>query len=160
MGGDSERCYTTNYIKPVAGNFEGGGCSSVRRAVGCRTDVLDRLCPYCVDSTTADGSTFINGGMRVPRIPLKYAIAIEILSLAALVLLTSAAIAETVKVEGGLVKGKVEDGLSVYRGIPYAAPPIGDLRWRHPQPALKWESVRAADQFGRACVQTNDAIAD
>jgi hypothetical protein len=68
----------------------------------CMKFRLHRLCPYCVDSTTADGSTFINGGMRVPRIPLKYAIAIEILSLGALVLLTSAAIAETVKVEGGL----------------------------------------------------------
>ena len=126
----------------------------------CMKFRLHRLCPYCVDSTTADGSTFINGGMRVPRIPLKYAIAIEILSLRALVLLTSAAIAETVKVEGGLVKGTVEDGLSVYRGIPYAAPPIGDLRWRPPQPSPKWEGVRAADQFGRACVQTNAAIAD
>jgi para-nitrobenzyl esterase len=91
---------------------------------------------------------------------MKYAIAIELLSLAALVLPTRAAIAETVKVEGGLVKGTVEDGLSVYRGIPYAAPPIGDLLWRSPQPVLKWEGARAADRFGHACVQTNAAIAD
>lgn len=94
------------------------------------------------------------------RIPSKYAVAIELLSLALLGPLTSAAFAETVKVEGGLLKGTVEDGLSVYRGIPYAAPPIGDLRWRPPQPGPKWEGVRAADQFGRACVQTNSAIAD
>ncbi len=96
----------------------------------------------------------------MPESPLRYGIAIAILSFAALVLLTSTAIAETVKVEGGLLSGTVEDGLKVYRGIPYAAPPIGDLRWRPPQPAPKWEGVRAADQFGRACVQTNAAIAD
>ena len=37
-----------------------------------------------------------------------------------------------VKVEGGLVQGAVESGLTVYRGIPFAAPPVGDLRWRAP----------------------------
>ena len=62
------------------------------------------------------------------------------------------------RVEGGLLQGTVEDGLRVYRGIPYAAPPIRDLRWRPPQPAPKWQGVRAADQFGRACIQTNSAI--
>jgi len=45
-----------------------------------------------------------------------------------------------VKVEGGLVQGAVEDGLTVYRGIPFAAPPVGDLRWRAPQPAVKWDA--------------------
>ena len=40
---------------------------------------------------------------------------------------------EPLKVEGGLLQGTVEDGLTIYRGIPYAAPPVGDLRWRAPQ---------------------------
>lgn len=71
-----------------------------------------------------------------------------------------AAFCQPVKVEGGLLQGTLEDGLRVYRGIPFAAPPIGDLRWRPPQPAPKWEGVRAADQFGRACIQTNAAIAN
>jgi len=71
-----------------------------------------------------------------------------------------AAFAKPVKVEGGLIQGTLEDGLRIYRGIPYAAPPVGDLRWRPPQPAPKWDGVRAADQFGRACVQTNPAIAN
>jgi para-nitrobenzyl esterase len=75
-----------------------------------------------------------------------------------LVLLGSAAFAETVKVEGGLLQGTVEDGLRVYRGIPYAAAPVGDLRWRPPQPPPKWKGLRAADQFGRPCIQTNSAI--
>ena len=87
-------------------------------------------------------------------------VAMQLVVLALLVLLPSAAFAETIKVEGGLLKGTVEDGLRVYRGIPFAAPPVGDLRWRPPQPAAKWKGVRAADRFGRACIQTNAAIAN
>ena len=87
-------------------------------------------------------------------------VAVGILGLTLLGLFGSAAFAETVKVEGGLLQGTIEDGLRVYRGIPFAAPPIGDLRWRPPQPAPKWDGVRAADKFGRACIQTNAAIAD
>jgi para-nitrobenzyl esterase len=91
----------------------------------------------------------------------KYSFAIQLLSLALLAPpLGNAVFAATVKVEGGLLQGTVEDGLRVYRGIPYAAPPTGDLRWRPPQPPPKWEGVRAADQFGRACIQTNPAIAN
>jgi para-nitrobenzyl esterase len=80
----------------------------------------------------------------------------------AFVLLSSgfAQLKEPLKIEGGLLQGTVEDGLRVYRGIPFAAAPVGDLRWRPPQPAPKWEGVRAADQFGRACTQTNAAIAN
>jgi para-nitrobenzyl esterase len=79
-----------------------------------------------------------------------------------LLLLISVARAQSAKpiaVEGGLLLGRIEDGLTVYRGIPYAAPPTGELRWRPPQPAPKWHGIRIADQFGRACMQTNAAIA-
>jgi para-nitrobenzyl esterase len=69
------------------------------------------------------------------------------------------ALAATVKVEDGLLEGTIEDGLTVYRGIPYAAPPIGDLRWRPPQPVPKWQGVRKADKFGAPPVQTNPALA-
>jgi para-nitrobenzyl esterase len=58
-----------------------------------------------------------------------------------------------VKVEGGLVQGTAEDGLTVYRGIPFAAPPVGDLRWRAPQPAARWEGTRDAAKFAPSCVQ-------
>jgi para-nitrobenzyl esterase len=71
-----------------------------------------------------------------------------------------AAHAGPVKVDGGLLEGTVEDGLAVYRGIPFAAPPVGDLRWRAPQPAARWTGVRKADSFGRACLQINQAIAN
>ncbi len=65
-----------------------------------------------------------------------------------------------VRTDGGLVEGTAEDGLTVYRGIPFAAPPTGELRWRAPQPAAKWTGVRKADAFGRACLQINQAIAN
>jgi para-nitrobenzyl esterase len=58
-----------------------------------------------------------------------------------------------VKVEGGLVQGAVEDGLTVYRGVPFAAPPVGNLRWRAPQPVMKWDGVKETVKFAPACVQ-------
>ncbi len=58
-----------------------------------------------------------------------------------------------VMIEDGLVQGTSEAGLTVYRGIPFAAPPVGDLRWRAPQPAAKWEGVRMADKFGPSPIQ-------
>ncbi len=54
-----------------------------------------------------------------------------------------------VMTEYGLVQGVTEKDLTVYRGIPCAAPPVGELRWRPPQPAAKWDGVRAADKFAR-----------
>lgn len=57
------------------------------------------------------------------------------------------------KTDGGLVKGTIEDGLTVYKGIPFAAPPVGDLRWRAPRPAEKWEGVLEANKFAPGPVQ-------
>jgi carboxylesterase type B len=56
-------------------------------------------------------------------------------------------------VEQGTVQGTSEDGLTVYRGIPFAAPPIGELRWHAPQPAAKWKGVRQATKFGPKPIQ-------
>ncbi len=52
-----------------------------------------------------------------------------------------------IRVEQGLVQGAAEDGLTIYRGIPFAAPPVGELRWRVPQPAVKWDGVRETVKF-------------
>ena len=61
--------------------------------------------------------------------------------------------AAPVKVEGGPVEGIAGDNLTVYKGIPFAAPPVGELRWRPPQSAAKWQGVRKADQFAPGCMQ-------
>ena len=58
-----------------------------------------------------------------------------------------------VMVEHGLVQGASENGLAVYRGIPFAAPPVGDLRWHAPLPAAKWEGVRQTTKFGPSPIQ-------
>ena len=51
-------------------------------------------------------------------------------------------------VETGDVEGVLDGTLAVYKAIPYAAPPVGELRWRDPQPAKSWEGVRVCDEFG------------
>src|ERR1700730_15673817 len=77
--------------------------------------------------------------------------------LAAAVVLAVAAPARTadrVKTTNGTVEGVTEQsGIHVYRGIPFAAPPVGDLRWKPPQPAMSWTGARSAAQFGPRCVQ-------
>ena len=52
-----------------------------------------------------------------------------------------------VTIETGQVEGTAQDGMTVYLGIPFAAPPVGDLRWRAPQPAAKWTGVKSASRF-------------
>ena len=59
-------------------------------------------------------------------------------------------------VEGGQITG-VETptvGVIAYKGIPFAAPPVGDLRWKEPQPVIPWEGVKVADTYGDAASQT------
>lgn len=60
----------------------------------------------------------------------------------------SAAEPAPVATDCGLVQGACEGGLTVYRGIPFAEPPVGDLRWKAPQPCAPWEGVRDATKFG------------
>ncbi len=65
--------------------------------------------------------------------------------------------APRVTVESGVLEGiPAQAGgvaLREFRGIPYAAPPLGDLRWRPPQPAARWQGVRPARRFGPRCMQ-------
>jgi len=60
---------------------------------------------------------------------------------------------KTAKVDGGIVEGMVKDGIASFKGIPFAAPPVGDLRWRPPAPVVSWQGVRRADKFAPGCVQ-------
>jgi para-nitrobenzyl esterase len=61
----------------------------------------------------------------------------------------------TVQVESGLLAGNQSDDRNsfCFKGIPYAQPPVGRLRWRAPEPSPRWSGVRAADAFGPRCVQ-------
>ena len=65
-----------------------------------------------------------------------------------------------VEVNGGKLEGIYEDGLYVFKGIPYAAPPVGPLRWLPPQPPEKWDGVRPAKEFGAIAPQNAMPMAD
>jgi para-nitrobenzyl esterase len=69
--------------------------------------------------------------------------------------LSPAAVPDRVKVETGVVKGAVNNGVAAFKGIPFAAPPVGALRWKAPQPAPHWKGVREALEFGPRCMQGN-----
>ncbi len=58
-----------------------------------------------------------------------------------------------VKVEGGLIQGTVTEDLTIYKGIPFAAPPVGDLRWKAPQPVEKWVGVKQTTTYAPAAFQ-------
>ena len=60
---------------------------------------------------------------------------------------------DVVKVEGGQLSGVSDNGVRVFKGIPFAAPPVGALRWKAPQPVVTWSGVRTADTFGAECMQ-------
>ena len=57
------------------------------------------------------------------------------------------------RMDTGEVQGVVADGVASYKGIPFAAPPVGEFRWRPPQPATPWSGVREAKEFGADCMQ-------
>ncbi|MFM9107756.1 MAG: carboxylesterase family protein [Chloroflexota bacterium] len=59
----------------------------------------------------------------------------------------------TVTIDTGTLRGSAENGMNAYKGIPYAAPPVGPLRWRPPQPPAPWEGVLDATKFAAPCPQ-------
>jgi carboxylesterase type B len=69
--------------------------------------------------------------------------------------LPAATLPQTIQVDTGSVKGVLNEKSAVtsFKGIPFAAPPIGDLRWKAPVPAAKWTGVLDAEHFGNSCVQ-------
>src|ERR1035441_340753 len=68
----------------------------------------------------------------------------------------NASITESVAVTGGRISGVGGKDASVmaFKGIPFAAPPVGQLRWSAPKPLVPWEGVRKASDFGNSCIQT------
>src|SRR5262245_61421072 len=62
---------------------------------------------------------------------------------------------QVIQTVDGPVKGFVNDGMNQFLGIPFAAPPVGDLRWRAPQPPKPWHPPFDAVKFGNICVARN-----
>jgi para-nitrobenzyl esterase len=60
---------------------------------------------------------------------------------------------QTVEIDAGRIEGAVSGEVLSFKGIPYAAPPVGNLRWRAPQPVKPWKGVRRTAELGNDCVQ-------
>src|SRR6185295_9618836 len=101
-------------------------------------------------SSTAVGPTLIYSGRPMVRTPL----------FLLLILSATRAAAEPVRVtiDSGVLVGSAADGIQVFKGIPYAKPPVGPLRWRPPQPPAAWKEARDATAFGFACPQGGAAL--
>lgn len=61
--------------------------------------------------------------------------------------------------DAGALQGVRAGHLTIYKGVPFAAPPVGALRWREPQPVQPWQGVRKVDAFAAACMQTGVSMA-
>ncbi|RZM34514.1 MAG: carboxylesterase family protein, partial [Sphingomonas sp.] len=88
----------------------------------------------------------MEGGMR----RISTALTLGLISMPAI------AVAQRAQVDTGTIAGTriaAPTGVDAYLGIPYAAPPIGALRWQPPKPAARWSDVRKADAFGARCMQ-------
>jgi para-nitrobenzyl esterase len=72
----------------------------------------------------------------------------------ALWLIAAVASAQSVVIDSGALEGVAHDGVTAYKGVPFAAAPVGQLRWREPQPAPGWTGTRSATAFAPACMQT------
>src|SRR6185437_2732923 len=95
----------------------------------------------------------LESGMTVPFINLRLVFGAA--AAIALIGATPSADPPRVRIDTGTIQGGVDSatGVFVFRGIPYAAPPVGALRWRPPQPAAKWAGVRDASKLGHNCMQ-------
>jgi para-nitrobenzyl esterase len=99
--------------------------------------------------------TYLNGTRRFRRTGGR-SLALTMLASAAWLagLASAGELQSRVQTDLGSVEGaRTSDGVLTFRGIPYAAPPIGELRWRAPQPAAKWDGVRPVRDFSADCIQ-------
>lgn len=87
---------------------------------------------------------------------MRYALLAALTSLAATTAMAEDAPRPVLSLADGALQGTNAAGIQAYLGIPYAAPPVGDLRWRPPAPVLPWPALRDASRFGSACLQPSD----
>ena len=67
---------------------------------------------------------------------------------------------EQADVTGGTVRGTIDNGVAAFKGIPFAAPAVGDLRWQAPQPVIPWSGVKQTTAFALPCAQDSGAAAE
>jgi para-nitrobenzyl esterase len=65
----------------------------------------------------------------------------------------SAPVSSQIEVTGGMIEGVIQDEIASFKGIPFAAPPVGELRWKAPQPVIPWEGIKSAADFAPGPIQ-------
>src|ERR1043165_91027 len=74
--------------------------------------------------------------------------------------LSDETIAPRVQTANGVLEGINASGIKIFKGIPFAKPPVGNLRWREPQPVENWKGIRKADKFGSRPMQIHTVYSD
>jgi para-nitrobenzyl esterase len=100
--------------------------------------------------------TFISGITRLFLLLVLYQMRLVIAAFATVAVMSGAAIADAptlVQIETGKAQGAAGDGVIAFKGVPYAQPPFGALRWRAPQPVAPWQGVLASPKSRTDCVQ-------
>ena len=82
----------------------------------------------------------------------------RIIGLAVVLLLPLLVVADPIRLDSGRISGVASGDVHVYKGIPFAAPPVGKLRWRPPQPVPPWDGVRQCITFGPWCPQPRQIV--
>jgi para-nitrobenzyl esterase len=116
------------------------------------------IAPKLERASQADDPTVIFFWQRLMKIALTVPIFLELCAATAL----PATAADRVKTANGVVESTTspKDGVKSFKGIPFGAPPVGEFRWREPQPVKNWTGIRNADKFGPACMQNLAPDAD
>jgi para-nitrobenzyl esterase len=84
---------------------------------------------------------------------MKRTLALSIFAAATCIAASAPAAVEQVKIDSGALKGSLNGHVLSFKGIPYAAPPLGQNRWRAPQPVVPWRGIRSAANYGSDCAQ-------
>ena len=109
------------------------------KLASCPSPAFSRVVP---DANFSKFSAFLVAGLLLGMAPDSRAV--------------EAVSAPTASLRDGLLQGRQAEGLAVFQGIPFAAPPVGALRWREPQPVQAWNGVRKADTTAASCMQKPD----
>jgi para-nitrobenzyl esterase len=98
-------------------------------------------------------SVFLSSHLNLYMKSIAAMFCLALVSTAVMAQLTSDKSLPTVKTANGLLQGTQLSGISMFKGVPYAQPPTGDLRWKEPQPVKNWEGTRRADHFSARAMQ-------
>ena len=104
---------------------------------------MTQFCNPAIATATATATLALLGGYNVSATP-------------ALATSPPPPVATVVTLETGRISGAIANEVLSFKGIPYAAPPVGELRWRSPQPVPPWSGVRQATAYGNDCMQFPD----